>query len=309
VQPYWTLAKNYALADRMFQSNTGPSFPAHLYLIAGQSAYSIDNPFSQAFLTNPEQWSCHAPSGTTVHTMLPSGAPGPAVYPCFDFPTLADELMQNGLSWRYYAPKVGVDVGYQWSAFSAIAHIFRDPAAWSNVVSPETQILTDAAAGNLPDVTWVAPRLVNSDHAQVKTHVGGGPDWVASVVNAIGQSPAWKSTAIFITWDDWGGFYDHVTPPNVDAMGLGFRVPLIVVSPYARRGYVSHVTHEFGSILRFSEEAFDLPSLRTRDAVSDDLSDMFDFTQAPAAYKKVQTRLNAVDFMTQPSSRTSPDDD
>jgi phospholipase C len=149
-----------------------------------------------------------------------------------------------------------VDVGYQWSAFSAIAHIFRDPAAWSNVVSPETQILTDAAAGNLPDVTWVAPRLVNSDHAQVKTHVGGGPDWVASVVNAIGQSPAWKSTAIFITWDDWGGFYDHVAPPAVNTFGYGLRVPGLVISAYARRGYIDHQTLSHDAYVKFIEDDF-----------------------------------------------------
>lgn len=309
VQAYWTLAQTYALADRMFQSNSGPSFPAHLYLIAGQSAYSDENPFDQAFMSNPAQWSCGAPAGTTVDTMLPSSAPGPKVYPCFDFPTLADELAQNGLTWRYYAPKIGTDVGYQWSAFSAVGHIFKNPAAWKNVVSPETQVLTDASSGNLPDVTWIAPKLVNSDHAQDSARVGGGPDWVASVVNAIGKSPAWNKTAIFITWDDWGGFYDHVVPPSVDAMGLGFRVPLIVVSPYAKRGYVSHVTHEFGSILRFAEETFDLPSLGTRDAVSDDLRDMFDFTQPPAPFRAIQTHRAAAYFLAQPASNAPPDND
>jgi phospholipase C len=308
LQPYWTLASTYALADRMFQSNSGPSYPAHLYLIAGQSGYSDENPFSQAFMTNPEQWSCGAPAGTTVDTMLPSGAPGPAVYPCFDFPTLADVLSAKGLTWRYYAPKVGTDVGYQWSAFSAIEHIYKNPTAWSNVVSPETQILADAPTGNIASVTWVAPKLVNSDHRQDTTHVNGGPDWVASVVNAIGESPDWNSTAVFITWDDWGGFYDHVVPPSVDAMGLGFRVPLIVVSPYVKRGYVSHVNHEFGSILRFTEQALGLPSLGERDTRSDDLSDMFDFTQAPAPYKAVATRRRAQDFLSQPPSEAPPDD-
>jgi phospholipase C len=207
-------------------------------------------------MTNPEQWSCGAPAGTTVDTMLPSGAPGPAVYPCFDFPTLADVLSAKGLTWRYYAPKVGTDVGYQWSAFSAIEHIYKNPTAWSNVVSPETQILADAPTGNIASVTWVAPKLVNSDHRQDTTHVNGGPDWVASVVNAIGESPDWNSTAVFITWDDWGGFYDHVVPPVVDRNGFGLRVPSLVISPYARSGYVDHQTVSFDTINKFIEDDF-----------------------------------------------------
>ena len=88
-----------------------------------------------------------------------------------------------------------------------------------------------------------------------------GPEWVASVVNAIGEGPLWKSTAVFVVWDDWGGWYDHVTPPQLDRMGLGFRVPFIAIGPYAKRHYVSHVRHEFGSIVKFVEDVFGLPSL------------------------------------------------
>jgi phospholipase C len=307
VQPYWTLAQKYAFADRMFASNTGPSFPAHLYLIAGQSG-GVDNLPNGKSVAPNGTWSCGAPTGTTVSTLLPNEQPGPDIFPCVDFPTLADDLANHGRTWRYYAPAIG-GLGYQWSAYSAIKHIFDDRIMWGNVVSPETNVLTDAAAGNLPDVTWVTPSFANSDHDIGSQQDGGGPDWVTSVVNAIGNGPDWNSTAIFVAWDEWGGYYDHVAPPRVDYMGLGFRVPLIAISPYAKHGYVSHVTHEFGSILRFAEEVFDLPQLGTRDVLSDDLGDMFDFTQAPQPYTTVRTRLHMRDFLRQIPDGRAPDDD
>jgi phospholipase C len=310
-QPYWTLAERYAFADRMFQSNSGPSFPAHLYLIAGQSAGVDGLPFNNSNTTDlgtNSMWSCGAPAGTLVGTLLPNGQNGPQIFPCLDFPTLADDLVAHGHTWRYYAPADGANTGYVWSAYSAIKHIFDDPAQWGNVVSPETKILTDAANGNLPDVTWVVPSLVNSDHGTTWQHDNGGPDWVASIVNAIGSGPLWNSTAIFITWDDWGGYYDHVVPPTVDYMGLGFRVPLIVVSPYAKHGYVSHVTHEFGSILRFTEETFGIPPLGTRDVLSDDLGDMFDFSQTPQPFQAIRTRFSAAHYLRQPAWEDLPPD-
>jgi len=108
----------------------------------------------------------------------------------------------------------------------------------SRDISPQTQVLTDIANGNLAQVTWIVPDWAHSDHPG--NNSSEGPDWVASIVNAIGASPFWNSTAILINWDDWGGWYDHVPPQTIDSMGPGFRVPLIVVSPYAKHGYVSH---------------------------------------------------------------------
>jgi phospholipase C len=131
----------------------------------------------------------------------------------------------------------------------------------------------------------VTPTYANSDHPG--TDSATGPAWIASVVNAIGQSQFWNSTAIFIVWDDWGGWYDHVPPPVLPSnryFALGLRVPVIVVSPYARTAYVSHVTHTTGSILRFTEEVLGLPSLGEEDARSDDFSDAFDFSQAPTPF-------------------------
>jgi phospholipase C len=308
VQPYWTLAQNYAFADRMFASNSGPSFPAHLYLVAGQAGGVDSNPWHHKDHVDDGLWSCFAAAGSLVSTLLPNDQPGPKVYPCFDFRTLADDLGDHGRTWRAYAPAFGIS-GFRWTGFSAIKHVVADPVKWGNVISPETTVISDASAGNLPDVTWVTPRLVNSDHGTQSSHDGGGADWVASVINAIGSGPDWNSTAIFVTWDDWGGYYDHVVPPQVDYMGLGFRVPLIVISPYAKRGYVSHATHEFGSILHFTEETFGIPSLGTRDMLSDDLGDMFDFSQTPQPFRSVQTHLRAQDFLREQSVEDAPVDD
>ncbi len=178
-----------------------------------------------------------------------------------------------------------------WSAFDAIRHVRFGPD-WVNVVSPETRVISDANSGYLPAVSWVVPTAQNSDHpfprgksdVDLTIEEQHGPEWVSSIVNAIGQSPLWKDTAIFVVWDDWGGWYDHVAPPQLDRMGLGPRVPFIVISPYARRHYVSHVQHEFGSLLKFSENVFDLPRLNTTDVRSDGLWDCFDFNQRPAPF-------------------------
>ena len=119
-------------------------------------------------------------------------------------------------------------------------------------------------------------------------------------MNAIGTSQYWNSTAIFIIWDDWGGWYDHVVPPQYDLMGLGFRVPLVVVSPWSKHGYVSHVQHESASILKFIEDDFGLPSLEQADARADNLIDCFDFSQRPAPFQPLRTRYHLADFANQP---------
>ena len=219
---------------------------------------------------------------------MPEGSDLVGPFPCIDNETLADEVAAKGLTWRSYAPAIG-KAGGSWSAFDAIRHI-RFGAGWKNVVSPETNVLSDAAAGNLANVTWVVPTNKNSDHSGSGSTTG--PLWVASVVNAIGQSPNWKSTAIFVLWDDWGGWFDHVLPPQVDVMGLGFRVPLIVISPYAKRSYISHVQHEFGSVLHFTEKNFGLAALAESDTRADDLSDCFDFAQKPSVYTPLDIKVS-----------------
>jgi phospholipase C len=298
VAPYWTLAQNYTLGDRMFQSNTGPSFVAHQYMIAGQSGNASENPSGSV-------WGCDAIASETVPLVGPNGTDLPGVFPCFDYSTMADLLDAKGITWRYYAPGPTTDSFFILSAYQAIRHI-RYGADWtSDVISPETQVLTDIANGQLAQVTWIVPSWNNSDHPGAPAL---GPDWVASIVNAIGQSPFWNNTTIFIAWDDWGGWYDHVPPPQTDSMGLGFRVPVIVVGPYARHGYISHVPHESSGFLRYMEEVFNLPSLGARDTNADDFSDCFDYTQHPAPFAQIKTSHSTAFFRSQKPSGL-PDDD
>jgi len=179
---------------------------------------------------------------------------------------------------------------------------------WNNhVILNQTQVLTDVANGNLPAVSWVIPTAQASDHPQKNT--GLGPSWVASVVNSIGNSGYWANTAIFITWDDWGGWYDHVAPPIISSYEYGFRVPMIVVSPFAKPGFVSHHTHDFGSILKFIEETFGLPTVGYADATADDLLDCFDFQQAPLTFHAIAATYDSTYFLTHKMSAEGPDDD
>ena len=256
LNPYFQLAEQYTFGDRMFQTNQGPSFPAHQFIISGTSAPSE---FSDLFVAeNPggvtnagNNTGCTAPSGEFVRLIDPSSSESQSMYPCFEHQTLVDLLDNAGVSWQYYTPSAGSI----WTGPNAIRHL-RFGSDWANnVVLKPSQVLTDIAAGQLANVTWVIPTGQESDHPGGN---GLGPSWVASVVNAIGQSQYWDNTVIFITWDDWGGWYDHVAPTVINSYEYGFRVPLIIVSPFARQGYVSHVTHDFGSILKFIEEALSL---------------------------------------------------
>jgi phospholipase C len=175
-------------------------------------------------------------------------------------------------------------------------------------------VLTDIASGQLAQVSWLIPGGASSDHAQINE--GSGPSWVASIVNAIGQSDYWANTAIIITWDDWGGWYDHVAPKVIDdgvswgsGYVYGFRVPLVVVSPYAKAKYISHVPHDFGSILKLIEMTFSLPSLGYADESADDLSDCLDLTQPPLVFHAIAAQLDAAHFISDKRAPVPPDDD
>jgi phospholipase C len=242
-------------------------------------------------------------------------------YPCFEHPTLTDLLNAKGVTWRYYAPSAGSI----WTGPDAIEHICQQqtingtltctgPDWTSNVIIPQSQVLVDIANGHLPQVSWIIPDGAESDHAA--SNNGSGPSWVAAIVNAIGTSPYWANTAIIITWDDWGGWYDHVAPKVVNdgvswgsGYVYGFRVPLIVLSPYAKAAYISHATHDFGSILKFIETTFNLPSLGYADTPADDLSDCFTLTQSPTTFKNIPAPLDAAHFINDKSPPTDPDDD
>jgi phospholipase C len=321
VGPYFQMAEQYAFGDRMFQTNQGASFPAHQFIIAGTSAPTATSNLFAA--ENPtESGDCIAPARTRVALIDPSGNESCAMYPCFEHPTLSDELDAKGVSWRYYTPSASSI----WTGPNAIRHICQAQvqngqlvctgSAWSNVIIPQAQILTDISNNQLPAVTWVIPNGQNSDHAGAIGNTGG-PSWVASIVNAIGNSSYWANTAIVITWDDWGGWYDHVPPPqvrvNCSEWGCGYvyglRVPLIVISPYAKPGYISHVNHDFGSILKFIEETYGLGSLGYADALADDLSDCFNFHQMPITFQTISAPLRADHFLNDTTPPTDPDDD
>ena len=302
--PLFTLGEAYTLGDRMFQSNTGPSFVAHQYMIAGQSQGASENPSPVS-----DEWGCDAQPTTTVALIGPNGTDLPGVFPCFDYQTIADILDAKSITWKYYAPPLGLGSwaggGGVWSAFQAIKHIRYGPDWTNNVISPTTQIFTDLQNGKLAQVTWIVPAFTYSDHAGPGA-TAQGPDWVADIVNAIGASSYWNSTVIFISWDDWGGWYDHVSPPQIDNMGLGFRVPLIIVSPYAKHGYVSHQVHEASGFLRYTEEVFQLPNLGQRDMTADDFADCFDYTQTPQPYTQVPVTFKPSYFLA--SKDLSPPD-
>jgi phospholipase C len=307
VAPYFQLAEQYTFADRMFQTNQGPSFPAHQFIISGTSAptatsdlFAAEEPDGVANAIN--NTGCTAPAKEYVALIDPSGSESQRMYPCFDHPTLTDLLDDAGVSWRYYTPSAVSG----WTGPNAISHIRFGPD-WKNVVLQPTQVLKDIGNNQLPAVSWVIPSWAESDHAGFNQ--GLGPSWVSSIVNAIGHSPYWAHTAILITWDDWGGFYDHVAPRIYDSYEYGFRVPLIVVSPYAKSGYVSHVTHDFGSILKFIEGVYGLPSLGYADARADNLSDCFQFDQKAREFRTIQAPHDARYFLRRKDPPLDPDND
>jgi phospholipase C len=305
VAPYWTMAEQYTLADHMFPTELGQSYTAHLTLIAGTDNLSPN----RAVVDFPSQapWDCFAPRGTVTPVLVlkrgsiayeAQGGP----YPCFtQFRTMADTLDAAHVSWRFYADSIKHDwIAGAWSAFSSIERV-RYGADWKKVVTPPPAILRDVAAGRLAGVSWVTPAWDYSDHAGCGCLAG--PSWVAAVVNAIGTSRFWKSTAIIVVSDDFGGWYDHVPPPQLDFRGLGIRVPALIISPYVHRGAVDHTQYEFGSILRFVEQVFALPALGSTsggytDTRAASLIDAFDFTQPPLAFHRIPAPYPPSNFPT-----------
>jgi len=296
--PYFDLAKEFVLADNMHTSHIDESFVSHQYIIAAQASHSVNLPNGY--------WGCDGGPSDQVQTLTGTRTYGAQELACFDNTTLGDELDQKKLSWRFYTNTINGDGG-EWSAYQAIKHIRFGPD-WAKVITPQTQFFTDLAAGKLSNVTWITPTCVNSDHV----NCGGktGPHWVSTLVNAIGESKFWPTTTVFVMWDDWGGLYDPVAPKYLDYDGLGFRVPLIVISPYAKANYVSHVQYEHGSILRFIEDRYGLAQLAASDKrATDPSADCFDFNQKPRAYKAVPTMYTPQFFMHQPYDGRPPDEE
>jgi phospholipase C len=350
IQPYFDLATGYGFANRMFQTNQGPSFPAHQFLFGGTSQPQTESPLFAAENPNTTKTGagCTAPAGQTVNLIDANGSEtsNAPIYPCFEHPTLADLLDAANLSWRYYAPSP-VSI---WTAPNAIQHICV-PApsgaklvctgpAWTTNANVDatnpSQVLTDIQACKLAAVSWVIPTADESDHAGI--NVGTGPQWVASIVNAVGQQPScaggekyWNDTAILITWDDWGGWYDHVPPfanntqpgaPPSWGQGYtyGFRVPLLVVSAYTAKGTVDNATHDFGSLLAFVEHNFNLGFIGPGDSLysnyadeqsaarGDTLAAFFTRTH-PRPFTPIAVTLRPDYFKHVPPDKVGPDDD
>jgi phospholipase C len=330
LNPYLDLAKQYGWANYMFQTNQGPSFPAHQFLFGGTSAPSAADDAAGIFASEnmsgaSQVAGCTAPAGTTVELINPSGGENQKTYPCFEHQTMPD-ILPPGFTWRYYAPSAGSI----WTAPNAIQHICESSGpgghctgqAWSgNVDLKPADVLNDIANCNLRSVSWVIPTGANSDHARVND--GGGPSWVTSIVDAIGNTTRcddntgyWNDTAILITWDDWGGWYDH-EPPTILAQPegdyqYGFRVPLIVISAYTPQGYINNFRHDFGSILRFVEFNFGIPqgTLNFADArAKNDLTGFFHLALPPRSFQGIRAPKSATFFLRDKRKATDPDDE
>jgi phospholipase C len=282
---YWHWAKNFVLGDYFFASVNGPSFPNHLFTIAAQSGGAHDNPLPPgphdhgAYKT----WGCDAPKTEVVQVVDTEGVIH-KVAPCFDFKTEGDLLTGAGIPWSYYgASPIAWDKapysGYIWSAYASIGHIRDNPKVWDEHVFEVQHVVGDIRADRLPPVTWITPQFALSEHPEY--NFCAGENWTTKVVDAIMRSPMWKDTAIFITWDDWGGFYDHVPPPQIDKFGLGIRVPFLTISPYAKKGFIDHRHAEFSDVLRFIEDNWHLGQLTKRDRQAGNLFHEFDFEQNP----------------------------
>jgi len=291
---YWSWAEDYVLGDNFFASAMGPSYPNHLFTIAAQSAGTHDNPVisGESYILrqtrgNAKTWGCDLTKKEFIWVEGPDGD-RTKEFPCWDIPTQGDRLNDAGIPWASYSSP-STQQGYIWNAYSYIRHIRMTPL-WQEHVFPVDQIVPDIRDGRLPPVTLVTPSFWLSDHPEI--NLCNSENWTTTVVNAIMESPMWKDTAIFITWDDWGGFYDHVPPPQIDRFGLGFRVPLLVISPYAKQGFVDHKQNEFSSILKFVGDNWGVPPLTERDRNAGNLSEAFDFEQPPRPPKPLPLRTD-----------------
>jgi len=294
---YWRWASSFVLGDNFFASAQGPSFPNHLYTIAAQSGGTHENPIQDIELLRERHretglfkaWGCDSMEQAYVPVVDSEGVEK-KVAPCFDFLTEGDLLTEAEIPWAYYAATQEQN-GYLWSAYD-VRHIREDPEFWQRHIFPVDDFAEHARAGLLPPVTWVTPRFELSDHPEYSfCH---GENWTTEIVDAVMEGPAWETTAIFITWDDYGGFYDHVPPPQVDDFGFGIRVPLLIISPYAKRGFVTHELGEFSSVLRFIEDNWGLTQLTDRDGQATPLLSAFDFSQEPRPPEPLPLRTGCV---------------
>jgi phospholipase C len=290
---YWAYAKKYALGDHFFANVLGPSFPGHTFVLAAQAGWATGNP--GLTITNP-YWGCDEASQYTVSVLDNGTCTAKDVAPCFKIPSVPT-LLPGPVDWKFYGTNFYV-FSEIWSMFDAIDEVRHGPM-WNNVVNAST-FDSDVQNGKLPAVTW----LVDQDLADEHPNVGGvcqGENWTVGHINALMQSKYWKETAILFTMDDFGGWYDHVAPPRqygCDAQnpyGLGFRLPIIVISPWVKPGVYSKVAEQ-ASIPAFILKLFKAKKMladvdpAAQDKQANDLMDMFDFNQTPLDPLVLQTR-------------------
>jgi len=342
VGPYLTIAQQYGWANYMFQTNQGPTMPAHQFIFAGTSTDTADDDAQAAFVAdnpiNGTNSGCLATLEEIYLAISPQSWPqefalvnNPLGTFCFSHATMATLLdnHQPPLSWKYYTVGPhGIATAPNW--FQQICEPDEDyqqctGQEWMNNVDIyPVDVLSDIGACALRNMSWVIPAGENSDHPGDPTFTGG-PSWVAAIVNAIGESPCqnpdgssyWNSTAILITWDDWGGWYDHEPPTLLSAPNqgqgdnqYGFRVPLLVVSAYTPLGYVDNGRYDFGSILRFIEQNFGIPegALNFADArATTDLTSFFSWHQRRRVFRHIAAPKSAEYFLNDKSPMAPPD--
>jgi phospholipase C len=341
--PYLTMATQYGWANFMFQTNQGPSFPAHQYIFGGTSALDAADDAAGIFLAdNPNgPGGCYARDGETIHWISPAGkqyimtinyAAGVTI--CMTRTTMADLLDAANIGWKYYSVKESYGDGGSsiWTAPDALEpicvpdanHLGCTGSEWANHVDLNPpDVLSDMGLNGSPcklqEVSWVIPTGDKSDHGGAN----GGPNWVGSIVNALGNSPClnpdgssyWDTTAVLVTWDDWGGWYDHVPPPLLpypQGYQMGFRVPLMFVSAYTPAGYIDNLNYDFGSVLRFIENNFGLGegALGFADSRSTtNFSTFYNLVNPPRKFVQIPTSVTGLDILNDKTPPTDPDDD
>lgn len=294
---YWRYADRFVLADRFFTSMYGPTFPEHLFTVAASSnlivGNKVDKQLPGGYCDDDSEYAPRFRDGLSesdferIMFLEEEINEDPAYQEqirslwrdyrlCFDMRVLPDVLEREGISWKYYVTENAWN-----NALQAIRHIRFGPM-WERV-QPPAVFLEDLRTGNLPQVSWLVPPSIYDEHPGPRKSVCSGENWTVRQVNALMRSSFWRSTAVVIVWDDYGGFYDPVAPPHVDILGLGPRTPALIISPYARTGenrlggYVDHTQYEFSSVLHFIELLHRLQPLTERDANADPLSSAFDF--------------------------------
>jgi len=301
---YWALAKHYTLADRFFSAVYGPTGVEHLWVLAAQSDRFVDMERPGQFGSGRPHERCLDPAERAYSFKklskrqeaaafrleeIPAIIPLTTRYwterwPCTDLEILPDLLETRGISWKYYQGGHS-----QMKVMRGIRHVRFGPM-WKKVVD-NSEFLDDVESGELPQVSWLIPPDGLNDHPRGgRASMCAGENWTVEIMNGLQQSPYWRSTAVVLTWDDFGGFYDHVAPPHVDLYGLGPRVPALVMSPWARPGYIDSRTYEFSSVLRLIERIFRLPAMTERDRRASDMLDAFDFEQEPLAPLILESR-------------------